>query len=115
VCGELIGNARPMPRRYQQIAAGDVDFVAERQRDGIAGFGFLRIATTTWSPGRTRPLATVPQIPRKSEFGRLTHCTGKRNGLSAAGDAISIDSRQCISVGPRYHGMAGLATVTLSP
>ena len=41
-------------------------------------------ATTIRSPGLTLPEATVPENPRKSRFGRLTHCTGKRNGLSSS-------------------------------
>ncbi len=72
-------------------------------------------ATTTRSPRRTRPLATVPEKPRKSEFGRLTHCTGKRNGFKDASGPVSIVSSTCNSVGPRYQGVARLAAVTLSP
>ena len=37
---------------------------------------------TTASPGLIEPLAIEPENPRKSRFGRLTHCTGKRNGAS---------------------------------
>ena len=34
------------------------------------------------SPGRTAPPTTRPEKPRKSRSGRLTHCTGIRNGPS---------------------------------
>ena len=34
--------------------------------------------------------ATVPAKPRKSAFGRLTHCTGKRNGCPAA-SVVDLD------------------------
>ena len=38
----------------------------------------------TASPGRTVPRAMRPAKPRKSRFGRFTHCTGMRNGSSPA-------------------------------
>ncbi len=37
--------------------------------------------TRTLSPGAIVPVATSPANPRKSRSGRLTHCTGMRNGL----------------------------------
>jgi hypothetical protein len=72
-------------------------------------------ATTTWSPAAMRPEATVPEKPRKSRFGRFTHCTGKRNGFSAASDSMSTASRCSTSVGPCYQGVLPDFTVTLSP
>ena len=41
-------------------------------------------ATTIGSPLATRPLAIVPATPRKSRWGRLIHCTGRRNGAARA-------------------------------
>ncbi len=37
--GELIGHLRALARCRQHVAAGDVDFVGERDGDGIASFG----------------------------------------------------------------------------
>ena len=72
-------------------------------------------ATTTWSPGATRPAAMVPAKPRKSRFGRFTHCTGKRKGFDPRSCATSTGSRCSISVGPLYQGMLPERAVTLSP
>jgi hypothetical protein len=72
-----------------------VDFIGQRQRDRPAcGSRMRQIAiggddardarttpagsTTTSSPGATVPATTVPAKPRKSWFGRHTHCTGMR-------------------------------------
>jgi hypothetical protein len=38
-------------------------------------------STTISSPGVAPPLKILPLKSRKSELGRLTHCTGMRNGL----------------------------------
>ena len=72
-------------------------------------------ATTTRSPTATRPLATVPVKPRNSASGRLTHCTGKRSGASAASRSVSTVSRWASSAGPAYQGVRGLRLATLSP
>ena len=45
------------------------------------------------SPTLALPLAIVPAKPRKSELGRLTHCTGMRNGLPARSSSTSTVSR----------------------
>ena len=39
VGGELVGDLRTAVRMRQHVAAGDVEFVGERQRDGVAGLG----------------------------------------------------------------------------
>ena len=57
----------------------------------------------------------MPQKPRKSRFGRLTYCTGKRRSIRLRSEAMWTFSRKCISVSPRYQGMCGLAVTTLSP
>ena len=62
--------------------------------------------TRTFAPGRTDPLVTNPEKPRKSAFGRLTHCTGIRNGCAAGPASISTFSRWASSVGPAYQGAA---------
>ena len=72
-------------------------------------------ATVTASPGRTVPAATVPQKPRKSRSGRLTHCTGSRNGSAPRSSSTSAPSRQASSVPPRYHGMRPEGSDMLSP
>ena len=54
--------------------------------------------TLTESPGRTVPLVINPENPRKSRFGRLTHCTGIRNALfvlvALDGDLLEVPE-QC--------------------
>lgn len=70
---------------------------------------------TTGSPGCTTPLAMVPQKPRKSGFGRLTYCTGRRNSSKLRSAATGRVSRMCIIVGPSYQGMAVEGFTTLSP
>ena len=64
--------------------------------------------------GRT-PEATVPQKPRKSRFGRLTYCTGKRRSIRLRSEAMCTVSSWCSSVSPWYHGMCVLGSTTLSP
>ena len=74
--GDLVGNLRPLPGRGQHVAAADVDLDVEGQGDRVAGGGLRQSpsmvtmratcavwpvrATTTGSPGRTAPEATVP-------------------------------------------------------
>ena len=71
-------------------------------------------ATRTRSPTATDPETTVPEKPRKSALGRLTHCTGKRNG-EAVPAAISTDSRWSSRLGPRYQDSRSEQRATLSP
>ena len=62
------------------------------------------------------PLAICPANPRKSRFGRFTHWIGSRRLWRCSRDSSSSQvSRNCISVGPRYQGMAALGAVMLSP
>ena len=57
-----------------------------------------------------------PQKPRKSRFGRLTHCTGMRNGRSCVGGDVDLDGFQCsISGGPVYQGIFVERVAMLSP
>ena len=72
-------------------------------------------ATRTRSPTAHRAADDPPAKPRKSRSGRLTHCTGIRNEPPPATSATSTDSRCCSSVGPSYHGVRSLGTLTLSP
>ena len=51
----------------------------------------------------------VPAKPRKSECGRLTHCTGSRNGFAARSSSTSTVSRYSSRCGPRIPGRAGAA------
>ena len=70
----------------------------------------------TVSPGRTVPLAISPAKPRKSESGRLTHCTGRRNGPAAAASAFTSTVSRCsTSVGPSCQGIASDRVVTFAP
>jgi len=80
------------------VAPADVHLVGQRDCDGPADHGLGEIAvegdsratvlsrpegsTRTRSPGRTVPPTTMPEKPRKSWSGRLTHCTGIRKGPS---------------------------------
>ncbi len=72
-------------------------------------------ATTRRSPGRIDPEAMVPEKPRKSAFGRLTHCTGNRKGAAADAPSTSTVSRYSISVGPSYQPRRPERRNTLSP
>ena len=83
-----------------------IDFTRLRLLDG---------STMISSPWRITPEATVPQKPRKSRFGRLTYCTGKRRSIRLRSEAMCTVSRRCISVAPWYQGMFGLASTMLSP
>ena len=102
--GELVGDAAAARRARQNVAAADVDLVVERQHDRLAGDRWLDApreptrmramrlarpdaATTISSPTRRGRRRSCPAKPRKSWFGRLTHCTGRRNG--AATDAAA--------------------------
>jgi len=72
--------------------------------------------TRTRSPGFTTPPTMRPEKPRKSRFGRLTHCTGMRKGPRCTRSlSISTVSRCSISVGPPYQGVLALGSVMLSP
>ena len=62
--------------------------------------------TRTLSPGLIEPLPMRPENPRKSRFGRLTHCTGIENGCCASRFCGSTVSSHCNRLGPRYHGIA---------
>ena len=73
-------------------------------------------STRTASPGLTVPLAMSPEKPRKSRFGRFTHCTGMRNGRAASAAVLTSTVSRCpIKVGPEYHGVFALGDVMLSP
>ena len=66
--------------------------------------------------GLTAPLAIVPAKPRKSRCGRLTHCTGRRNGAARRSsldlDPLRDDASRC---GPSNQGVFALRAETLSP
>ncbi len=80
--------------RSDHRAARDIHLLAEGERDRWPATATSRSpvcvtmratvamrragSTVTASPGRTSPPVIVPAKPRKSEFGRFTHCTGKR-------------------------------------
>ena len=101
-----------------------VDLVFQRERDRLPGGRVRQIAAPTAlratrlpcptaapSPvaGLHVPPAIRPEKPRKSRFGRLTHCTGMRNGASPRGVASTRRFRDArISAGPRYQGMLPL-------
>ena len=70
---------------------------------------------TTSSPGAIEPEMTVPAKPRKSPFGRLTHCTWKRNGRSLVSFEISTALRCPRRLGPSNHVIRADGSVTLSP
>src|SRR5262249_11797857 len=72
-------------------------------------------ATITESPQRTDPLASVPEYPRKSGFGRLTNWIGNRNGFDLRSDSTSTVSSCCRMVGPSYHVILALTDAMLSP
>ena len=70
-------------------------------------------ATTTGSPTLTVPTTTVPEKPRKAASGRLTHCTGKRNGAVSPRPLTSTVSRWASSDGPSYQGVRLLERATV--
>lgn len=51
----------------------------------------------------------------ESRLGRLTYCTGNRNGRSSSASASGTSSRCSSSAGPLYQGMLAEAEITLSP
>src|SRR6187402_2455886 len=67
------------------------------------------------SPTLTIPEATLPQKPRKSKFGRLTYCTGKRKSVKFLSAATGTDSKISIKVWPLYQGARSERLTTLSP
>ena len=67
------------------------------------------------SPLEIVPDAIVPEKPRKSRFGRFTHCTGKRNGVSKLARSTSTSSKNSSKAGPLYQGATLDFVVTLSP
>ena len=72
----------------------------------------------TASPGLTTPAEIRPLKPRKSRFGRLTHCTGMQNGLGLVGCGdIELDRLQVIDQGRPgdTRGCCPSALVMLSP
>ena len=72
-------------------------------------------ATTIGSPRLIRPPAIVPAKPRKSRCGRLTHCTGRRNGALRRSSSTSMRSRWSSRYGPSCQGVRGLSAEMLSP
>ena len=95
---ELVGDFRRIGCRGDDIATAGVDLVGERQRDRPTAFRAWRDrhrrsrcavdsrATSRRQhddvvAGRIVPAATVPANPRKSWFGRQTHCTGSGSRL----------------------------------
>ena len=119
---ELARHRRPAARIDQQVAAGDVDLVGQRQGDGPAGGGIGEIAVEAddaldpgdaarssdrdrIEPTLTWPDMTVPAKPRNEASGRLTHCTGKRSGALVLSARTSTVSRWASSEGPAYHGV----------
>src|SRR3546814_2493228 len=73
-------------------------------------------STRTTSPGRTVPLFTNPEKPRKSRLGRLTHCTAIRNGAAASRSLSSGTVSRCsLSAGTVYLGVFGERLAMLSP
>ena len=47
--------------------------------------------------------------------GRITYCTGIRNGAATSGSVTGTDSRCPSRVGPSYHGVRAERSTTLSP
>jgi MFS family permease len=105
----------------EHVAARDVDLVGERERHRLAGDGLGQVAVhgddardrrgfacptcdDDLVAGRDRPEAIVPEKPRKSRFGRFTHCTGKRNGLLPRGRARPRRFRDARSASGRVPG-----------
>ena len=111
--GELIGDLGPRVGLDQDVAARDVDLVGEREGDGIAGLAprpasrhrsrcratrelWPEAATTTGSPVLDRARTRRFRHSRGNRrFGRLTHCTGKRNGLAAV-VALDVDGLEIV-------------------
>jgi hypothetical protein len=56
--------------------------------------------------GLDLPVAIRPEKPRKSRLGRLTHCTGRRNGLPDR-RVVDLDRFQMLDqrLGPVYQGV----------
>ncbi len=72
-------------------------------------------SSTTESPGFTLPETIRPAKPRKPSCGRITICTGKRNGPWQSDAAGSMLSRYSSRADPPYHGIRADRSTTLSP
>ena len=74
-------------------------------------------STATSSPTLNAPAQTVPAKPRKSRFGRQTHCTGRRPLCvpSSPVSLITTFSRYASTEGPVYQGVRVEAAIRLSP
>ena len=109
VSSELVGDLRTVAHGCQHVAARDIDLVGKRDGDGISDSArsssppgpmiVLIVAlrpegrAAISSPGLALPQTMVPEKPRKSRFGRLTHCTGMRNGRAERLSPTSMVSR----------------------
>jgi hypothetical protein len=69
----------------------------------------------TRSPGLTVPAAIWPEKPRKSRFGRLTHCTGMRNDWPRRSSSTWTPSSQSIRIGPSNQGESSPREAMLAP
>ena len=135
VRGELVGDLRRTLRAGDHVAAADVEFVGERQRDRLRrprrGRGRRRRSTMRATferrpDGSATIVVAGPHLARGNRAGeaaeirpwsvrsgRLTHCTGRRKPISAAPCAASTCSRYSSTLGPvvprrrRPSGAAG--------
>ena len=94
--GELVDEFRWLARVREQIAARNIDIASKvrvtaspsRRDRAVPSKVTISLsladrpepANKPSSPRRDRAGHHGPEKPRKSPFGRLTHCTGKRNG-----------------------------------
>ena len=117
----------------KHVAARDVDFVGERQRHGVARLGAStsRVGDKDARDGALRPefgdddrdrrapmrpLGIVPAKPRKSRCGRLTHCTGMRNGALRRSSSTSTRFEMLEQMPARdTRACCALTDETLSP
>ena len=131
--GELIGDLRAAVGHRQHVAARDVDLVGERQRDRVAGLGRLDLAVGD-EKARDRAVAagsggddgdrrarcarsgSCRQSRENRGAGRLTHCTGRRNGALRA-ILLDVDAFEIVEQmrARSTRACAALGDETLSP
>ena len=101
-CGGALVQASTSPRltsiSSSSVSVTDWPATARSRSPSMVTMRATRLSrpdgtTRIFSPWLTVPLTIVPAKPRKSRFGRLTHCTGRRNGWCCRRSSISTVSR----------------------
>ena len=129
---ELIGDLWATLRARQHVAAGDVDLVGQRQRDGVARLGGLDLAVGDQKAGDRALTARIggddaiasrdaSARNRAGEAAKIQvrpvdplhgQAKGRASAIVFDFDALRDSRSRC---GPAYQGVRGLNADTLSP